>query len=308
MSALRQTVFLLAASLLALFASASARGQSSPEKVTSQVGFDQRLGAQVPLDLAFRDDDGKAITLGELFRGRPVLLVPVYYRCPLVCNQLLSGLARSLKPVSQSAGEDFEIVAYSIDPQETAELAGQKKKAYIERYGRPGSQGGWHFLTGERPAIEALSRAIGFRYAYNARTKLYTHAAGIVVATPEGRIARYFFGIDFSARALQTQIKEAGAGRVGLPIARLLLLCYDYDAATGRYTLSIVRVLRVLGSATAIALLVFLVVMFRRERKTQGALSLPVEYTAACRPQPRSRFGLRHPRLEFNDFNSEHSV
>ncbi len=266
MNAQGQLGFLLMASWLALIPIASVRAQSAPQKVTNQVGFDQRLGKQLPLDLMFRSDSGGPLRLGALFKTRPVVLVPVYYRCPLLCNQLLNGLARSLKPVSLDPGKDFEIVAYSIDPQETTELAGQKKAAYLERDGRPGSEGGWHFLTGDAASIEALSRAIGFRYTYNPRTKLYAHAAGVVVATPEGRIARYFYGIDFSPRDLETQIKEAGAGRVGSPIGRLLLLCYDYDAATGRYTLAILRLLRVFGSATALALLAFLVVMFRRER------------------------------------------
>lgn len=304
----RPIVFLFTASWLALVPSASVRGQSSPEKLTSQVGFDQRLGGQLPLDSIFRDDSGGPLRLGALFKQRPVLLVPVYYRCPLLCNQLLNGLARSLKPVSLLPGKDFELVAYSIDPQETPELAGQKKAVYLERYGRPGSQRGWHFLTGEAASIEALSRAIGFRYSYNPRTKLYTHAAGVVVATPEGRIARYFYGIDFSPRDLETQIKEAGAGNVGSPIGRLLLLCYDYDAATGRYTLAILRLLQVLGSATALAVFAYLIVMFRRERKGRSAPALPVEYSAAYRPRPRSKVDFHHPRIEIKNFNSEHAL
>jgi protein SCO1 len=308
MNAQHRIVLVLTAGWLALVPSASVRGQSSPEKLASQVGFDQRLGGQLPLDLIFRDDSGGPVRLGALFKERPVLLVPVYYRCPLLCNQLLTGLARSLKPVSLVPGKDFELVAYSIDPQETTELAGQKKAVYVERYGRPGSEGGWHFLTGGAASIEALCRAIGFRYSYNPRTKLYAHAAGVVVATPAGRIARYFYGIDFSPRDLETQIKQAGAGNVGSPIGRLLLLCYDYDAATGRYTLAILRLLQVFGSATALAVVGFLVVMFRRERESQRASPLPVEYTAAYPPQPRSHLANRHARLEIKDFDSEHAL
>jgi protein SCO1/2 len=256
----------LLAGALALAPLASARAQSSPQGVTSQVGFDQRLGARLPQELLFRDDSGRQVHLDELVSQRPAILVPVYYRCPLLCNQLLNGLARSLKPISLMSGQDFEIVAFSIDPHETPELAGQKKAAYLQRYGRGGATAGWHFLTGEKASIEALSAAIGFRYRYNPRTGLYAHAAGIVIVNPQGQIARYFYGIDFPPRELEAQIKSARAGRVGSPIGRLLLLCYDYDAVTGRYTLSILRLLRVMGSATAVALFGFLIVMLRRER------------------------------------------
>jgi protein SCO1 len=235
--------------------------------LTKQVGFDQKLGRQLPLDLPFRDDDGRALRLGELCGRRPVLLVPVYYRCPLLCSQVLNGLVRSLKPVRATAGKEFDVVAFSIDPEETPQVAGPKKAAYLERYERPGSAAGWHFLTGTAGSIRSLSEAIGFRYTYNPQTKLYTHAAGLVIATPEGRIARYMYGIDYPPRELEREIDQARAGRIGAPIARLLLLCYDYDSATGKYTLSILRLLRVLGTATALGLGGFLVIMLRRERR-----------------------------------------
>jgi protein SCO1 len=254
---------------LALVLAVSPRvpAQETVGRIVDQVGFDQNLGAQLPLDLHFRDDSGRDVTLGDLFGRRPVILAPVYYRCPMVCNQVLNGLTRSLKPLSTSAGRDFDVAALSIDPDETPELAGQKKSSYLERYDRPGSESGWHFLTGQEPAIAALTRAIGFRYTYNPRTKLYAHAAGVVIVTPSGRITRYFYGIDFPAKDLQAELERARQGKVGSPIGRLLLLCYDYDAATGKYTLSILRLIRVCGTATAVALGGFLVVMFRRERK-----------------------------------------
>jgi protein SCO1 len=246
---------------------ASVRAQPVIGGAVNQVGFDQRLGARLPLALRFRDDSGRDLSLGDLFQRKPVILAPVYYGCPLLCNQLLTGLTRGLKPVSLAAGTDFDVVAFSIDPEETVALAHAKKAAYLERYDRPGSESGWHFLTGDRAAIAALAEAIGFRYAYNPRTKLFTHAAGVVIATPDGRVARYFYGIDFPPRELQSELAGARAGRVGSPIGRLLLLCYDYDAATGKYTLSIVRLMRVLGTTTALALGGFLFVMFRRETK-----------------------------------------
>jgi protein SCO1/2 len=190
-------------------------------------------------------------------------------------------LTRSLKPLPFSAGKDFDVVAFSINPHDTAELAGRKKAAYLEHYDRSGSATGWHFLTGDEASVAALAEAIGFRYTYNPTTKLYAHAAGIVVVTPTGRIARYFYGIDFPAKELQAEIEQARVGRIGSPIGRLLLLCYDYDAATGKYTLSILRLLRVLGTATAAGLGCFLFVMFRRESKERRTATSSGELSVA---------------------------
>jgi protein SCO1 len=249
----------------------AARAQPKSAGITSEVGFDQNLGADLPLGLPFRDEAGREIRLGEMFGKRPVILVPVYYGCPLLCGQLLAGLTRSLKPVSHDAGKDFDVIAFSINPEEGSALASSKKNAYLERYDRPGTESGWHFLTGDETSIKALTRTIGFRYTYNPRTKLYAHAAGVVVITPGGRVARYFYGIDFPPKELELELKRAQAGRVGAPIGRLLLLCYDYDAATGKYTLAILRLIRVFGTATAVALGSFVFVMFRRERRQRRA-------------------------------------
>jgi protein SCO1/2 len=242
-----------------------AGGAQGTRSVVSQVGFDQKLGGPLPLELRFQDESGRSVRLADFWGRRPVILAPVYYRCPMLCNQLLTGLARSLKPVSLNPGKDFDVVAFSINPDETAVLAGPKKTAFLEQYDRPGTDQGWHFLTGEAPSIQALAQAIGFRYTYNPQTKLYAHAAGVVIVTPDGRIARYFFGIDFPPRELELELARARTGRLGSPIGQLLLLCYDYDSATGKYTLSILRLLRVLGTTTAVALAGFLLVMFRRE-------------------------------------------
>jgi protein SCO1/2 len=240
-------------------------GQETVGGVVSQVGFDQKLGAQLPLDLRFRSDSGADLILADLFGRRPVILAPVYFRCPMLCNQVLNGLTRSLKPLSLTVGKDFDVVALSIDPHEEPRLAAMKKLAYQQQYDRPGSESGWHFLTGEETSIEGLTQAIGFRYTYNPRTQLFAHAAGIVVLTPDGRIGRYFFGIDFPARELQAELERARQGRIGPSIGRLLLLCYDYDAATGKYTISILRLIRILGTATAVALGTFVITMLRRE-------------------------------------------
>jgi protein SCO1/2 len=254
-----------------LLNSARAREGRQPDDqsaavLVQRVAFDQNLDAQLPTDLEFRDDTGRAIRVGDLLGGRPLIIAPVYYRCPMLCNQVLNALTRGLKPLSLTAGKDFDVVAVSIDPGETSELAAQKKAAYLERYDRPGSEAGWHFLTGPQSSIEALTRTIGFRYTYNPSTKLYSHAAGIVIVTPEGRVARYFYGIDYAAKELQEVLKRAAVGQVGSPIGRLLLLCYDYDSATGRYTLSILRLLRVFGTGTAVALGTLVFVLVRRER------------------------------------------
>jgi protein SCO1/2 len=241
------------------------------------VGFDQKLGAQVPLDLHFRDEAGHDKRLGDYFGRKPVLLVLLYYRCPLLCSQMLNGLTRSLKPLALTAGSDFELVAVSISPDETPELANKKRTAYLERYDRPGADQGWHFLVGAEEPVAELARTVGFRYQYNPQTKLYAHAAGIVILTPDGRVARYFYGLDYPPKDLQNEIKRAAAGRIGSPIGRLLLLCYDYDAATGKYTLSIVRLIRVLGTMTALSLGMFVFLMIRRERRGRSEESSPRE-------------------------------
>jgi protein SCO1/2 len=243
-----------------------AREPDTPGTVVSRISFDQKLSQRLPLDRRFRDDSGREIALGELFGRRPVIVVPVYYRCPLLCNQTLNALTRSLRPLSFDAGKDFDVVAISIDPDETPELASKKKAAYLERYDRPGTESGWHFLTGNQASIAAVAESIGFRYTYNPQTKLYAHAAGIVVVTPDGRLSRYYYGIDYPAKDLQAELKRAGSGRIGSPTSNLLLLCYDYDAATGKYTLSILRLTRVLCVATVLVLASFLFVMFRRDR------------------------------------------
>lgn len=263
----------LAAAILALAACATARGGEAPGRVIDRVGFDQNLGKVVPLDLPFRDESGRTVRLGDYFGKKPVLLTLVYYRCPMLCTLELNGLARSLKPLSMSAGDQFEIVTVSIDPEETPALASEKKAAYLGRYNRPGAEKGWHFLTGDKASIEALARSAGFRYAYNPQTKLFAHAAGLVVLTPEGKIARYFYGIDYSPRDLQFGLLEASAGKVGSPVARLLLLCYHYDPASGKYTLAIMTIVQVLCTVTVVALASFLLTMFRRDRRAARALA-----------------------------------
>ncbi|MDG3008185.1 SCO family protein [Paludisphaera mucosa] len=231
----------------------------------SQVKFEQRLGAQVPLGTTFLDEEGRETPLSACFGRRPVVLALVFHRCPLLCNQVLAGLTRSLKPLPIKAGVDFDVVAVSIDPDDTPASAKAKKAGYLERYDNPGTEAGWKFLTGRKEAIDALCDAVGFHYVQNPATKQFAHAAGIVVMTPGGQPAQYFFGIDFPPKEVDAAIRRASEGHIGSRIASLLLLCYDYDSATGKYTLSIVRLLRGFGTLTALSLGLYLFLMFRRE-------------------------------------------
>ena len=257
---------LLAALAFAPAAPARAEGESGGG--LKRVGFDQNLDAQIPLDAPFRDEAGRPVRLGDYFGGRkPVILTLVYFRCPLLCGLELQGLARALRPLSLDVGRQFDVVTISIDPEETPELAAAKKAAYIRQYGRgPGAGAGWHFLTGSGAAIARVAKAAGFRYLHDPRSKLFTHASGIMVLTPRGRIARYFYGVEYSPRDLQSALTGASAERIGSPIRQVLMYCYDYDAATGKYTLAVVRLTRVLGTATALALASYMIVMFRRDR------------------------------------------
>ena len=268
----------LLASLLAALAAAPvpARGDEPPGTTLSRVGFDQNLDAQLPLDLTYRDESGRPVRLGDFFGSRPVILTLVYYRCPMLCGEELKGLARSLKPLSMAVGDQFEVVTVSIDPAETPELAREKKEAILGYYGRPEAARGWHFLTGDEPAIAALAKAVGFRYVYNTESDQFVHAAGLAIATPQGRLARYFYGIDFPPKDLQFGLIESSRGKIGSPIARLLLFCYHYDPATGKYSLAIVNLLRVVGTATAVGLACFVVAMIRRDRRARRiGLSAP---------------------------------
>jgi protein SCO1/2 len=243
------------------------RAQQVAGSLSSRVGFEQKLGATIGGELRFRDETGRVVRLSDYFAHRPVILALVYYRCPLLCNQVLTGLTRSLKALRLEPGTAFEVVAVSIDPDETPERAQQRRAAFLARYDRPGTQSGWHFLAGDSSSIEKLARIVGFRYEYNTHTGLYTHAAGIVILTSGGRVSRYFFGIDYPPKELEGELRRAAVGQIGRPIGALLLLCYDYNEATGRYTLSILRVTRLLGTVTVLALGVSVCMMLRREWK-----------------------------------------
>jgi len=252
----------------ALGMSAAARAEDPRPQVLRDVGFDQRLGEALPLDAAFRDESGRAVRLGDYFGRKPVVLSLAYYGCPMLCTLSLNGLASALKTLSFDAGREFEVVTVSFEPRETPAQAASAKKTYLERYGRPGASGGWHFLTGDMAAIEAVTRAVGFRYAWDDETRQYAHPTGIVVATPQGRIARYLYGVEYAPKDLRFGLVEASAGRVGSPVDRLLLYCYQYDPVRGRYGAAIMRTVRLLGILTVVSLVGFIAVMRRHETRS----------------------------------------
>jgi protein SCO1/2 len=215
--------------------------------------------------LGFVDETGHHVELREYFGDKPVVLAFVYYACPMLCTQVLTSLTRTLRTLALQPGTDFEIVILSIDPREQPSLAASKKAEYLGQDGRPAASAGWHFLTGEDPAIRQLAAAAGFRYVWDDATQQYAHPTGVIVLTPDGRPARYLFGVEYGPRDLRLALVEASEGRVGSPVDSLLLYCYHYDPMTGRYGVAIMGVLRIAGSATVLALLGFIVIAVRRE-------------------------------------------
>lgn len=237
------------------------------EAFLKEIGFDQRLGEQVPLDLTFRDEAGAPVLLRSYFGNKPVIMLLTYYNCTMLCPLLLDGLVRTMRGIAFDVGKQFNVLTVSINPREGPVTAAQRKELYIQRYGRRGAEDGWHFLTGQEPSIRRLAQAIGYRYVYDAKKDEYAHAAGILLLTPEGRVSRYLYGVEFSPRDLRLGLVEAAANTIGSPVDQLLLYCYHYDPLTGKYGLIIMNVIRVAGFATVLMLGSFMVVMFRRDRR-----------------------------------------
>lgn len=236
----------------------------------AKVNFEQRLDHQLPLELTFQDEQGETKTLGSYFGERPVLLVMAYYRCPKLCTQVLNGVLNCTNAINFVAGQEFEIVVVSFDPTDTPEKAADKRDAYTARYLRKEGRGGWHFLVGSPENVAALAEAVGFQYQYEPRSQQYAHASGIMLATPSGRLSRYFYGIDFPTRDLSLGLVEASAGRIGSPVHKILLMCFHYDPLTGRYGLAIYRLIQAGGIATVVGLLSYIAVMLRRERRANA--------------------------------------
>jgi protein SCO1/2 len=230
-------------------------------------GLDQKLNAQAPLNLTFRDETGAAVRLGNYFGSKPVILVLAYYECPNLCTLVLNAMLASVQDLKFDVGKDFEIVVVSFNPRETPTLAAQKRKAYTQRYGRPQDNGGWHFLTGDEPAIVQLAQSVGFRFAWDAQAQQYAHPSAIMVLTPEGKVSRYFAGIEYPPKELRLALVEASERRIGSLTDRVFLLCFHYNPLTGKYGLAIMRVMRVAGFATVAALAIFMGAMFRRDRR-----------------------------------------
>jgi protein SCO1/2 len=230
------------------------------------VGIDQNLNAQLPLDLTFRDELGRTVPLSTYFRsGRPVILAPVYYRCPMLCTQILNGLASSLKAVSFNPGQEFEVVAFSFDPKDTVELAAAKKETYLHRYDRPNTANGWHFLTGDAPNIKALMDAVGFHYKYDPATDQYAHASGVMIVTPDGRLSKYFYGVEYAPRDIRLGLVEASLNKIGTPVDQILLFCYHYDPSTGKYGAVAVNTMRIAAGGFVLLAGAFLFLMLRRD-------------------------------------------
>ncbi len=238
---------------------------SQTPDILKQIGIDQKLNAQLPLDAPVRDEAGRTMRLGDLFGKRPVVLAFVYYNCPMLCTQVLNGLVASLNVMSLEAGRDFDVVALSFDARETPAMAAAKKAAYLTRYKHPNAGAGWHFLTADGAAIERLTKAAGFRFKYDERLDQFAHASAIMVATPDGRLARYFYGIEYAPRDLRLGLVEASAGKIGTPVDQILLYCFHYDPSKGKYGWVVVRMIRLAGLAT-LAVLGFAIWRMSRRR------------------------------------------
>jgi protein SCO1/2 len=240
-------------------------------ELLKDVSLDQKLGDSIPLDLTFRDEHGQPVVLRSFFGSKPVILTLVYYTCPMLCTQVLNAVSRSAKQISLNMGDDYEIVSVSIDPSDRPVVADAKHALYAGMYERPGAATGWHFLTGDEAEIKKLAAAVGFRYAYDSASKQFAHPSGIMVLTPDGRLARYFYGINYPARDLRLGLVEASAGKIGTPVDQILLYCYHYDPMTGKYGLLISHVVQISGVATVLALGIFVAILFRYERRRSPA-------------------------------------
>jgi protein SCO1 len=233
------------------------------------VGIDQKLNTQLPLDLTFRNEFGQIVPLSKYFEtGKPVILAPVYYRCPMLCTQILNGLVSSLRAVSLTPGKDFEVVAFSFDPKDTTQTAADKKQNYLRRYGRADTANGWHFLTGDEPNIKAVMDAAGFHYKYDPQTDQFAHASAIMVVTPDGKLSKYFYGVEYAPRDVRLGLVEASQGAIGTPVDQALLFCYHYDPATGKYGAVAMNMIQFAGAIFVLIGGLFLFIVFRRDWRT----------------------------------------
>jgi protein SCO1/2 len=238
--------------------------------ILKNVGIDQKLGDSIPLDLAFKDEHDNSVQLKDYFGNRPVILVLVYFQCPMLCTMVMNDVLRAMRSMPETAGKDFDVLTVSFDPRDKPPDAMRKKETYLAQYNRPGSEGGWHFLTGEQPSIDALTQAVGFHYVWDPKFQMFAHASGIMVVTPEGKLSRYFFGIDYAPQDLRIALTESANGKVGGLADAVLLYCFCYDPATGKYGLAISRLLKLGGVLILVAVAGFIVMSLWRERRSVG--------------------------------------
>jgi protein SCO1 len=239
------------------------------------VGFEPPLNGQIPMSVHFKDEAGRDVTFGDYFHGKPVLLALVYYGCPMLCNQVEQGVVGSLKMLSFNPGTDYEVVFVSFDPRESADMAAQKKTSAMGHFGRPQTSAGWHFLTGDKDSIDAITQAANFRYSFDTKTNIFAHASGIMLLTPDARISRYFYGVEYPARDMRLGLIDASAGKIGTPIDHLLLYCFQYDPSTAKYSATILRIVRIGGLLTIFTIVAGILIFRRRDHaldtKAQGA-------------------------------------
>jgi protein SCO1/2 len=239
------------------------------------VGFEPQLNAQLPLDVNFRDESGRDVRLRDYFRSKPVLLALVYYSCPMLCNQVEQGVVGSLKMLSFNAGRDYEVIFVSFDTRETPEMAAKKKLAALSHYGRPETAPGWHFLTGKEEAVHAVTSAANFRYSFDEKHNLFAHASGIMLLTPDGRISRYFYGVEYPSRDMRLGLVDASAGKIGTPIDHLLLFCFQYNPETARYSATVLKIVRLGGILTIFTIVAGILIFRRRDARAASTTSRP---------------------------------
>jgi len=244
-----------------------AQTSSVRPSILKDVGIDQKLGQQVPLDIVFRDETGRAVRLGDYLGSKPVILSLVYFNCPMLCTMVENGLLESLKDLKFDVGNEFQVVTVSFNPQDTPRLAAAKKDMYVNLYGRPGARAGWHFLTGEEASIRRLTSAVGLHYSFDPASGQYAHATAIMVLTPEGRLARYFFGIRYPASDLRLGLVEASSRQIGTPVDSVLLYCCQYNPATGKYGVIISHIIQLAGFVTVLTVATVMLMLFRAERR-----------------------------------------
>jgi protein SCO1 len=239
------------------------------------VGFEPSLNGQMPLDLGFHDESGRDVHLRDYFGQKPVVLAFVYYNCPMLCNQVQQGVVGTLRMLSFNPARDYEVVFVSFDPRETPDMAAEKKKIALTHFRRPESASGWHFLTGSKESIDAATHAANFRYSFDAKTNFFAHASGVMILTPDGRISRYFYGVEYPGRDMRLGLVEASAGKIGTPIDHVLLFCYHYDPSAATYSASILKIIRLAGVLTIVCIVGGILFFRRRDLHLAAQANLP---------------------------------